>query len=495
MRNILFLCLLCAIAPVTVHAQDDFRKFKNNSERKFEKFKKKEEKKFESFREQRNQEYADFVRKAWKGFQAMSPMPMPLDEKTIPPTVYPQDKPQPLENKQKTFDEIIPIPQPEPQPQPIEPIEEKGTPVVEVYFHFTFYQTEIKVRLADSDKFQMKGCSENDVAEVWELLSQAKYAPLINDCLIIRSQYALCDWAYLGMLRQLADSFLGKNTNESTMLTAFLYCQSGYKMRMARSNGKLYMLFASKHTIYKQPYFTIDNETYYPLKCPEKKLEICQVSYPHEKEMSLYIKSNQKLGYTQTSGRRLNAKKYPDMLVETSTNQNLIDFYRTYPSSEINQDFMTRWAMYANTPLCQETSKTLYGKLKASIAGLCEKEAVGKLLNFVQTAFPYEYDNKIWGGDRAFFAEETLYYPYCDCEDRSILFSRLVRDLLHLDVILVYYPGHLATAVAFTGNVTGDYLQINGKKYTVCDPTYINAPVGSTMPGMDNQKAKVILLK
>ena len=117
------------------------------------------------------------------------------------------------------------------------------------------------------------------------------------------------------------------------------------------------------------------------------------------------------------------------------------------------------------------------------------------LLNFVQTAFVYEYDDKVWGGDRAFFAEESLYYPYCDCEDRSILFSRLVRDLLGLKVLLVYYPGHLATAVCFTDNVTGDYISLNNQKYVVCDPTYIGAPVGATMPDMDNGKAKVILLQ
>lgn len=32
-------------------------------------------------------------------------------------------------------------------------------------------------------------------------------------------------------------------------------------------------------------------------------------------------------------------------------------------------------------------------------------------------------------------------------------------------------------------------------KYIVCDPTYINAPVGETMPDMDNQTAKVIYLQ
>ena len=118
-----------------------------------------------------------------------------------------------------------------------------------------------------------------------------------------------------------------------------------------------------------------------------------------------------------------------------------------------------------------------------------------RLLNFVQTAFVYEYDNKVWGGDRAFFAEETLYYPYADCEDRAIFLSRLVRDLLRLDVILVFYPGHLAMAVCFTQNVAGDYIMLNGKKYIICDPTYIGAPVGLTMPDMDNATAQVILLQ
>ena len=117
------------------------------------------------------------------------------------------------------------------------------------------------------------------------------------------------------------------------------------------------------------------------------------------------------------------------------------------------------------------------------------------LLNYVQTGFEYEYDDKVWGHDRAFFAEETLYYPYCDCEDRAILYSRLVRDLLGLDVVLVYYPGHMCTAVNFPDGAHGDYVVLDGKPFTISDPTYIGAPIGATMPGMDNKRAKVILLK
>ena len=150
--------------------------------------------------------------------------------------------------------------------------------------------------------------------------------------------------------------------------------------------------------------------------------------------------------------------------------------------------------MYANTPICDEVKNELYPQLKKNIQGRSKLDAAERLLNFVQTAFTYEYDDKVWGGDRAFFAEETLYYPYCDCEDRSILFSHLVRDLLGLKVVLVYYPGHLATAVQFNEEVNGDYLVVNGRKYTICDPTYIGASIGRTMPQMDNSTAKVIIL-
>lgn len=101
----------------------------------------------------------------------------------------------------------------------------------------------------------------------------------------------------------------------------------------------------------------------------------------------------------------------------------------------------------------------------------------------------------MWGCDRAFFPEETLYYPYCDCEDRSILLSRMVRDLLGLHCVLIHYPGHLAMAVQFTDDVKGDCIMLQGEKFTVCDPTYIGAHVGETMPGMNNAEAKAILLE
>lgn len=85
-----------------------------------------------------------------------------------------------------------------------------------------------------------------------------------------------------------------------------------------------------------------------------------------------------------------------------------------------------------------------------------------------------------------------FHYPYSDCEDRSILFARLVRDLMKLDVVLLYYPEHIATAVCFKENVKGDYMQIGAKRYVVCDPTYVGADVGDAMPDLKRVAAQVV---
>ena len=265
-------------------------------------------------------------------------------------------------------------------------------------------------------------------------------------------------------------------------------------MRLARSGSKLYMLYGTKHYIYDKEYFLIGDVNFYKLGADVDKLEMCDYAFPQEQTLSLYIPQTPKFACQPSQQRELAAAR-PGMEMTVEVNKNLIDFYNTYPSSCVEKNFMTRWAMYANTPMQEEIRKTLYPAIKSKIAGLDKVEAADRILNWVQTALVYEYDDKVWGHDRAFFAEETLYYPYCDCEDRSILYTRLVRDILGLKCILVFYPGHLASAVCFDEAVRGDYIQYGGSRYTICDATYIGAPLGLTMPGMDNASATVILLE
>ena len=133
--------------------------------------------------------------------------------------------------------------------------------------------------------------------------------------------------------------------------------------------------------------------------------------------------------------------------------------------------------------------------LKSAIQGKSEQDAANIIIDFVQTAFDYGYDDELWGGERPFFSDETIHYPFSDCEDRAILFTNLIRDLMGLKVVLLHYPNHLATAVQFNEDIPGDYLVINGARYLVCDPTYICASIGMTMPNKDNKTANVVFLE
>lgn len=451
---------------------------------------------FNDYRQKLNAEYVSKTREKWNSFNSFRGILEPdRNDKPVTPIKMSEDDAQreKKDNRLNIESVVTPI-RNNNMPQPIAPVKEtpENNPQ---YTSFTYWGTSLQVRKPQNGKITLAGTNENAVADAWDKLCDPQFNNMVVDCLKLRSSLKLCDWAYLLMLKEFANSYYGANTNEATLLMAYIFSQSGYKMRLGQYNGKLEMLYASQHCIYNTPYFECDGDRFFPLSGKTGEIQINAAKYPKEQSLSLWVSNEPQLSFSASPVRTLTSKRYPEMSIQTSVNMNLIAFFNTYPSSEVGGNFMTRWAMYANTPVSQEIRNNMYPQLRNLIKGHSQLDAVERLLSWVQTGFVYEYDDKVWGQDRAFFSEESLYYPYCDCEDRSILLTRLVRDLLGLKCVLVYYPGHLASAIEFTeGNVKGDYIQLNGHKYVIADATYINAPVGATMPKMNNSGAKVILL-
>lgn len=493
--SIFFVCVCLSSSAQVDEFQKAYDEFRNHAKQEYE-----------DFRKKANADYAEFVRKAWENHKTLPATPKPI-EKDVPPVVIKdEDKKRPIEDTPVIIDEEIAIPAPTPQPKPISPIKEKDGEGDRL--SFALYGTNMSVRLVPSQKIRLSKLDIREIAKTWEVLSSDNYNNVIRDCLELRIKHQLCDWAYLRMLDKLSSSFLGKGTNEAELFKAFLYCQSGYQMRLAMANNHLYMLYASQHSIFEKPCWKIDDIFFYADNCDAEQIQICEASFPHEQAMSLYIPNQQNLDPIKSANRTLQSEDVDWLSVDVSENENIIKFCEEYPSSCIGDNFMTRWAMYANMPLNNSTKEQLYPQFLSffnAIKNKFEEErtdmgnfapaCVDLICHWIQTAFVYEYDDKVWGGDRAFFADETLFYPYCDCEDRSILLTRMVRDLLGLKCALVYYPGHLATAIALGEDIKGDFIRINGTKFLVCDPTYIGAPIGMTMPDMDNKSAKVILLE
>lgn len=484
------LLIMCIVGfAIACNAQGE-----NKGNQDFDDFRKSITADFENFRMQITRDFIDFVRNPWNEFEAVAPVPEPMEEPVLPivPSID-KDSITPIYNKLIKIDSIIKPLHVDPHPVPIEPIKEVPVPE-EHYVTFMFFGTPCQVRYEKDDKFHIGKVCENVIADALMVLATEKTDNLIYDCLEVRDNLQLSDWAYLLFLKQMSETIYGERTDEATLLMAYIYIQSGYKMRLAHNGKKLYMLYSSEHIIFGQLSYEIDGCNFYCLDELPENLVISSACFPDEKNLSLIIGQQPQLSVELSDVRTIGSDRYPSFKFETRVNKNLIDFYSTYPSSYYNGTIMTKWAQYANTPISICIENTLYKRIKERIDGLSEIDAANRILNWVQTGLIYEYDDKVWGHDRSFFSEESIFYPYCDCEDRSILFTRIIRDVLNLKCILIYYPGHLATAVNFTNNINGDYIELKGVKYVVCDPTYIGAPVGKTMPLMNNQTASVIEL-
>jgi len=148
--------------------------------------------------------------------------------------------------------------------------------------------------------------------------------------------------------------------------------------------------------------------------------------------------------------------------------------------------------VYYRADVSRHLVNSVIENLRTIVKGKSEPEAVDIILRFVQVAFKYKTDQDQFGYEKYLLPDETVYYPYSDCEDRSILFSYLVRNILGLKTVMLEYPGHVAVAVKFNEDIVGDKLKIGEEIYVICDPTYINANIGMAMPQFKNVIPKVI---
>ena len=457
---------------------------------------------YQNFLGEINADYAKFLREAWQQVlgEAPTPPPQPEPVKPVPPVILPDSEPAPQpDNREVPVTVAPPQPQPTPMPQPPAPIQEVTQPVPKLV-NIVFYGLREQLRFDISLAPILTGTAEDNVADAWQQLCDGRANNLINDCLRLRGKRRLCDWAYAMFAKQVAQALYPdpRHTNERELMQMFILCQSGYKVHISKdSQGRLHTLVAADDILYGYPSWKIDDQVYYLLvkDSPIRSLFVMSQPFPGEQPMRMNIYEENLLGKQASAPRQLSSYKYPTAQASVTSSKSLVEFYDTYPECFRNSDPLSRWWFYAQAPLSEPAQNSLYPRLRAAIQGKGSLEAVSILLDFVQTAFEYRTDDEVWGSDRPFFAEETLFYPYSDCEDRSILFSRLVRDLTGLDVVLVYCPGHLFAAVHFPSAVEGDYITVAGRRYTVADPTYIHAPVGLTMPDLQTDQAQAIPLR
>lgn len=426
----------------------------------------------------------------------------------------------PLPDKDRLGHDLRPGPQPEPtpdlaiepepepetgieptkEPEPDKSLEADNTPTKEPepeMMTVSFYGTDVKLRPADFSRFKINGRDQDAFADGWAMLANDNTNNLIIDCLKARDDHQLPDWGYIRFLDQLAGQLTSPGSNEQTMLLGFLLNQSGYKVRYSYDkHGKLHMLYGSTGIVYNTSRSYVDGDWYYAWTQPEgSEVYMCNFGMPKEQSVSMSIDREPLLAYNPGTTREIVPRRFDQYKFTVTPNRNLCDFYADYPECTVDYNPLTMWLVHGNTPVSSQFREQLYPELRKAVEGKTQLEAVQFLLKVAQS-FPYEFDEEIWGRDRAFWMEESWEYPFSDCEDHSINFTHMVRDILGLDACLIYYPGHLSSCVAITDeDVKGDYIDYQGKRYYVCDPTYFYAGVGKTAPSNNNAEAVLLPLR
>lgn len=479
--------------------EDDFERYAREQEAAFSEYVSQEEKNFKAYYDSINREFAQYLAETWPDYLLTKKEP-PL-KTPIPPVVYQPDTPRPKPVKQPIKDKDVESPLPPRVPQPDKENGKDGHPLPKLPIippatngvETQFYGTSIILKKATYVLPQLAGTDEKSIAAYWTALTRLPYTDWSQYIRQLSASLRLNDWGMYQLINKTFEVYFpGRNKNEQTVFAVFTLNQLGFKAKIGRTQHRLLPLIAFNCNVFNTSFFRYGNEngtTYTVVNTEHDDLstvQSCRMEYGGATRlMDMSLQTAPAL-HTQIASKTLNTKEEQYLM---QYDKNYIQLLSGYPCVDFH--------LYAESALSEAFLQSVDMKLRPSIQGKSQEEAVNKLLHFVQYAFDYQTDQEQFGYERWFFPEETIASRYSDCEDRAILFSQLVRRLLNMEVVLIYYPGkHLATAVKFDNpNTQGDYLTVDGKKFLICDPTYIGATLGMGMPSLKQVPIEVIRLK
>lgn len=492
--------IFISVIPQLTQAQDT----------EYEKWKKQQEAEFKEYQDKFDKEFIEMLEKTWKEVGINQGSDFYKEKK---PITIPKAPPKPVVKNTVPKDEApigdkitIDIPD-APVSEPIKIEKPKASMFGDVatrsaninYFSSTIpfeYPAQLR-SLFSTREFSMTKTDNKKIAEFWDKVSRIDHSPIIEYSEQLRKELKLNDWGYLLLMNDFANTvYQGYDKKLVNLYNWFLLTRAGYQVRIGYDQNDVYLLFAVKYNVFNTKYYTLDGEQYYVIDLNEDKQSpssIFTYTGSHKgqsKKLDFKITEFPNLGDSKNTKSRTLEFSYnnKDYSIPISIDKNLITYFEYFPLTEL--------PVFFTASLSETSKKSIYEKLAPVVKEMNEEEAVNFILRFVQTAFDYKTDQNQFDREKYMIPEETLFYPYSDCDDRAILFANLVQELVGLDVVGVRYSKHLATAVAFSNdNVEGDSYYSAGKKFVIADPTYVNAVAGMTMPQYKNEKPEIVSLK
>jgi len=340
---------------------------------------------------------------------------------------------------------------------------------------FNYYSEPITVEY-DSN---MGVILSNDVSEegfqrFYYDLENTNYHATLKDLFKYKKELKLNDWLYYLLVRQATEKvFSRKSANYKTLFSWFILHKSGYKVQLNYLQQQVMLSVFSTDKVYDMPVrkhqngWFVDLTTYHNREVKKKLTTYGSNFKLNHSGNSLSFKLTElpKLSKPEIVTKKL-AFVHDDRLetIKVTLNKSIIHIMYRYPELSVTE--------HVKVPLSIKAYATLMTSLGKLIKGKSDYEAARLLLSFTRQARDYKTDKEAYKlRNVTFVPEETLFYKYSDCEDRSVLFCYLIKELLGLDVILLDYPEHATTAVLFDKPYGNKPIMHKGRKYTLCDPT------------------------
>jgi hypothetical protein len=494
-RSLLLCALFAFISSATAYSQT-WDEYKKTEQEQLAKFKIQQDKELAKLANEFNEyvikadkEFAAFLQKEWEAYNAFKGLPIPerpkpvaipvADAKAINTNTH-QQKISAI--KPRTVSGLAPI-------IPVLPIIQKTeSPVfLKASVQVDYYGASASLTYDEEmSKNPINRIDEHSIAEWWTNHSNTNYNTLINELLTIKNEKCLNDYGYFLLVNKTTATLAANKANEAKLLSWFIMIKSGYNIKVAFNNDQIFLVFPSVNELYGHSFLMINNQQYYFVDEVEvQEFQSYDFEFPGAvKAIDFNIYQPLNIGDDVLERQVKFVYKEKEISFPVLLNANTLFFLKDYPVASLS--------IFFNAAMSRETKQSLAEGLMPLIHNMAENEALNLLLAFVQNAFIYQTDQQQFNKEKFFFPEELFFYSGSDCEDRSALFAYLVKQLLHLDVIGLEYDGHVATAVASNSPATGDYLVFDNRRYIIADPTYINAPLGLTMPKYKNAVPKVI---
>jgi outer membrane biosynthesis protein TonB len=433
-----------------------------------------------------------------------APEPKPDLEKPEPETIQtpPKDKEEVKERKPSPIEKIKekrdkerktnkPVPNPDLKTQPVpNPVKEK-TPEMPKGEAIMFVNQSVQLPLRSifSDA-PIKEINPEGISAWWETMSKREYEPALVMLQAQKEALGLNDWGLAHLTNEYAKKTYPAHEPSQNALTWFLLSKLGFEARVGYNDNLLYLLMPANNRLFGITYYTFDGEKYYIIDF-DKPTSINAQLYTYQGEypgtplkMDLYVDRYPNFEADEDQREISFAYKGKEYKVVAKFDRSYSDFAMYYPQTEL--------PVYFTAPASELLRSSVIRQLEKHLEEIPQDEHLNFLLRFIQLGFDYKTDHDQFGYEKFFFVDEIFYYPYSDCEDRSVLFAWLVKELLGKQVVGLKYPGHLATAVEIDRPLKGDQFSYKDKRFIVCDPTYVNANAGMTMSRFSNTQPKIV---